>query len=294
MGNSGGMIVFRVLYENLKKLGCEVITISDDEIQSIPFVLSSRKVKIKMLVYRILGKKISQMLFSSLNDLEIYQKVEAAKEHNTITVYPEIYYGNPLHARNVVRWLLYYNRYPNDPYAYGKNDLFICFRQQFNDEKLNPNKYQLRMNHYDLDLYKRTNYGERHGKCYCIRKGAKRIDLPESFDGPIVDALSEEEKVKLFNQCEYFISYDTQTSYSSIAAMCGCISVVVPEPGKTREDYVTDEDNTSGIAYGFDEKEIQWAMETRDLVRKKFEDKNQKGLDETQAFVNLCKRHFGC
>lgn len=294
----GGPIVLRTLFNNLKELGCDVTFVYAETFKQKSLTQFSTKFKVKLVVCSMLGEKISKKVFRNVWDIECYQTARKQKfpivDDNAIVIYPEVIYGNPLNAKNVVRWFLYYNRYPNDPYAYGEHDLFICYRQQFNDVKLNPQKYQLYMGHYDLDLYKRTNYGERHGKCYCVRKGADRSDLPESFDGPIIDQLSEEEKVKMFNECEYFISYDTQTAYSSIAAMCGCISVIVPEPGKTKADYRSSDDGaTYGIAYSFDEKEIQWAIKTRDLVRQQFEDVNEKGMEETKKFVDLCYEYFG-
>ena len=52
---------------------------------------------------------------------------------STIVVYPEILYGNFLHAKNVARWLLYHYKWSNDTEAYGKDDLFFCYREIFND-----------------------------------------------------------------------------------------------------------------------------------------------------------------
>ena len=156
-------------------------------------------------------------------------------DDDTIVVYPEIMYGNPLNAKKVVRWFLYHNRF--DDSAYGEKDLFICYREVFNDWRLNPKGLMLRTPYYDLEKYRQYNFGDRKGICYIIRKGSKRSDLPEKFDGIVIDKLLEEEKVKVFNECEYCVSYDTQTAYSKIAALCGCVSVVVPELGKTKSDY---------------------------------------------------------
>lgn len=64
-------------------------------------------------------------------------------KRNTIVVYPEVCYANFLNARNVVRWFLSYNRFVGDFNAYGNDDLFITFRDVFNDLKLNPDKKKL-------------------------------------------------------------------------------------------------------------------------------------------------------
>lgn len=207
----------------------------------------------------------------------------------TIVLYPEIVYGNPLKAKNVVRWFLYFNRYPQEKSAYNKNDLFICFREIFNDYTLNPSARKVKINYFDKNLYKQTNFSKRTGNCYFIQKGKNRKDLPLKFDGPILDDLPEEEKVKKLNECEFCYSYDTQTFYSSIAAICGCKSIIVLEPGKNKKDYRhTDDKNTYGIAFGDSKEEINWAQSTRkDLISSlNFEESNRKNALLFIKYIN--------
>lgn len=212
---------------------------------------------------------------------------------NTVVLYPEKVYGNFLKARHVVRWLLYYNPYPNDEKAFGKDDLVIAFRSIFNDEKLNPKGYQVQVLWFNNQLYRRYNYGNRKGNCYIIRKGANRNDLPTHFDGPVIDSLSEEEKVQVLNKCAYCYSYDIQTFYSAIAAICGCISVVVLEPGKEKEDYysVADLENQDGVAYGNTPEEIKKALATCDKLLEKvnFVAHNAREID---IFLALLQAKF--
>ena len=79
----------------------------------------------------------------------------------TIVVYPEIVYGNFLKAKNVVRWFLYKNRYKDVEGAFGSDDLFVCYRQIFNDWDLNPKGYEVRLAHFDFSMYRQYNFGER-------------------------------------------------------------------------------------------------------------------------------------
>ena len=209
---------------------------------------------------------------------------------DTIIVYPDIVYGNVFRAKNVVRWLLWFNRFPNDDAAYGKNDLFFSFSQKFNDPKINPSYRLCTISYFDWNLYKRTNFGERHGTCYIIRKGKTRSDLPEKFDGVIIDDLPEDKKVQQFNKCKYCVSYDLYTAYSSIAAMLGCISIVVPEPGKTRYDYGSTP--RYGIAFGFDETEIQFAQTTLDKLAELFDATEQQNRENIKYFIEECRKHF--
>ena len=211
-------------------------------------------------------------------------------KRNTIVIYPEKIYGNYMGAKNVVRYFLYYNKYSND--AYGKDDLFICYRKQFNDYNLNPDEKQLFIECFDKNIYRKYNYEKRSGKCYIIRKGKNRIDLPTEFDGPIIDELPEEEKVRIFNECEYCYSYDTQTFYTKIASYCGCIPIVVTEDGKNINNYVTLEDKRYGIAYGDSASEIEYAKRTQKDLIEEINNIEKNNIKAIRNFIKLLEQVF--
>lgn len=211
-------------------------------------------------------------------------------KRNTIVVYPEIVYGNFLNARHVVRWLLYYNRY--DDTAFGKNDLVIAYREQFNDVSLNPLCRTLRLSNFDSDLYRRYNFSERKGNCYIVRKGKNRKDLPAEYDGIVIDNLTEREKVEVFNQCEWCYSYDMQTFYTNIAAFCGCKVICVLEEGKSRADYLKSEDPGYGVAYGDSEKELEWAEATRCKIQERLNGIEETNKKNVAYFIDLCYNYF--
>lgn len=211
-------------------------------------------------------------------------------DNNTIVIYSDVAKWNILKAKNVVRWFLYYPSY-NSTDEYDVHDLFICYREIFNDSKLNPEVKRICCPYFDLDLYKKFNFGKRDGKCYIIRKGKNRTDLPKMFDGPIIDNLPEEKKVKIFNECEQCICYDLQTSYSSIAALCGCLSIVVPEEGKDPDFYRVN-NKKYGVAYGFSEKEKNFAINTQKLVYQHYKEANERSQNEILKFLQYCVEHF--
>lgn len=210
---------------------------------------------------------------------------------NSVTVYPEYVYGNPFNARNVVRWLLSFYSFADDTGAYGPFDLFISYRQIFNDCRLNPDNRTVCINFFDHQLYRCFNEGPRNGKCYIIRKGEGRPDLPSKFDGPVIDDMTEEDKVRVLNSCEYCYSYDTQTFYSIIASICGCKSIIVPEVGKTAADYRgADDPESYGVAYGDDETEVERALSTRAKLIESL-DYTQNNLDNARKFAEYVKAH---
>lgn len=302
----GGCIVLHALYKYLDELGEDVKlfyygNISNKKQNKLAFYAGALSYSLKCLiknnVVKIFGDKIKRC-FINIPKYNYKQKILLKVDEKTVVIYPEIFYGNPLKAKRVVRWLLFHNKlYKQEDgktIGYDKDDLFFCYRKVFNDEKLNPNNRELNLAYFDLDLYKRTNYGERSGNCYILRKGAWRTDLPTEFDGPIIDNMTEEKKVETFNKCKYCISYDTQTSYSSIAALCGCISVVVPEKGKTWRDYRSEEEYKSckGIAFGFSDEEIQRAVATMGAVAEYLNEINQVGFNNVKKFVEECEDYF--
>lgn len=216
-------------------------------------------------------------------------------DDDTIVVYPEIVFGNPLAAKHVVRWLLNVNTFmgevngiqPND-----KDDLVICYSNVFNDYQLNPSCREVKLINFNHNVCKRWNYGHREGNCFLIKKGCNRADLPPEVPGVIIDGLTEEEKMEVFNKCEYFYSFDTQTFYSTEAAYCGCVSIVVPEPGKKREDYTGGEVKGWGIAYGTSPEELEFARSTHKELLEWIESFDNRNQENVQKFLAYCREYF--
>lgn len=210
---------------------------------------------------------------------------------NTVVVYPEKVFGNFLNAPHVVRYLLFHYPYEGNKAAYGAEDLFVAYRDVFNSPQLNPDNLVVPFGFFDGNLYRQYNYGARHGNCYIIRKGSEREDLPAVFDGPVIDKLSEEEKVKVLNESERCYSYDTQTFYTTIAAICGCLPIVVPDPGKTKDDYYGPEEAPWGVAFGESPEEIEYARTTKHLCVKRldYEAMNEKSIG---LFIEALRAKF--
>lgn len=214
---------------------------------------------------------------------------------DTIVLYPEIFKGNFLHAKNAVHWFLSVNRYKNDKTAYRKEDLFFCYREIFNDYSLNPDCKTMIFNFFDSQTYRQYNTQPRKGCCYIVRKGGQRTDLPKSYKGPIIDDWSEPEKVKAFNTYKYCYFYDTQTFYTKVAAVCGCVPVVVLEPGKNKEDYFGKGDEALkalGVAYGETKEEISYALNTQKEVLGRIRQLEEKNRGNAEYFINTCREYF--
>lgn len=294
---NGGVVVLFLLCKMLCERGFDARIFllnynpnPDKGLRYIKFLLKSLWFGLQIL-FRDIGEK-SGLLKPHDLFIKCKHKYLPWVSDNTIVLYPELIYGNPLRANKVVRWFLYRNRFPNNSEAYGKDDFVFSYREVFNDYNLNPTCRLFTLNYFDNELYKQTNFDEREGVCYIIRKGKNRSDLPKTFDGPIIDDLSEKEKVEVLNQCKYCYDYDTQTFYTSIACVCGCIPIVVMEPGKKKSDYLGKGDFDYGKAYGDSPEEIKYAVTTRPqrLAMLNYEERNNKNVD---FFLQEIEKRFG-
>lgn len=298
---AGGSIVLHLLCKELEDLGynSKVFyfgSISEDAYRNKilfikQYILFFFKDLAKLFLARCFKIEYAGYTYQPVRNIKrkytpIYNK------SNTIVIYPEIIYGNFLKGKNVVRYLLYYSPFKNVLEAYNKNDLFVCYREIFNNPELNPNVNRLNLRNFDSELYRQYNFGKRKGSCYIVRKGKNRNDLPNTFDGVVVDMLPEKEKVAVFNTCEYCYCYDLQTFYSTIACVCGCKVIIVPEDGKTRKDYLTINEKAYGVAYGTTEAELKYANETRSLVLDRINNQLLKNKAEVENFCNLCEQYF--
>lgn len=305
----GGTIVLKLLCKLLQEHGIQAKIFFVHDLPNKPvnkfvfwyqWLTYTLKYYIKKIIYKCFKEsdyiknhaKFQLFSYIPLNDIK-EKYLPFYNKNNSIIIYPEVVYGNFMNAKNVVRYLLYHYKWSKDKNAYGVNDKFICFRHIFNDWELNPEGWESRINFFDSDLYKQYNFKNRKGNCYILRKGRNRIDLPEKFDGPIIDfGMNDYEIVKIFNSCKYCYSYDTQTFYTSIAAVCGCIPIIIMEPNKEKKDYLgEDELDAFGIAYSDDEIEIEKALRTRNKLIKSldFKDQNEKSIE---SFIEFLKMNF--
>lgn len=207
-----------------------------------------------------------------------------------VLVYPEIIGANPLRAPRVVRWFLNKPGFFFDNVRYGKDDLFFFYNPAFDDPTINPDPNNFLRVTYLHPAYRRINEGPREGACYLVRKGAGR-PLDRHPPGAIaIDAMSHEEKAAVFNRCACLYSYDPYTFYTTYAAICGCVPIVIPDGDVTKAQWAPDPALALGHAYG--EDEVGWARRTRgallDMLARRREEEDML----VHRFVVTCRAHF--
>lgn len=192
--------------------------------------------------------------------------IDSIANDGTIVVYPETVQGNPLNAKNVVRWLLHQPGFHTGDMSFSRGDVLVKFNSAIRDIRLdgvNLINSELKVIHYPLEHYYLPNQGTvRSGTAVCIRKGAGKPFVHDDA-AIVIDDLSHAEVGEILRKSEFFVSYDTYTAYSLFAVLCGCKSIVVPDPLLSAEEWYPNVEDRWGIAYGFEN--IQFATETAPL-----------------------------
>lgn len=202
-------------------------------------------------------------------------------DDNTVVIYCEGTPGNPLHSKKTVRWMLSElgKNVPSYLVTWDKNELVYYFNSKTKFSPDNRNIFKLLSCIYIDPIFKNLELS-RNGWCHTFRKINYHTDGTVDFfhpRGSFEVTRSETEYLQIFNQYEYFVSYDPLTFLSIIAALCGCISIIYPIKGVSKQEfykklcahqYLTEMgEDLYGVAYGNRSDEIEFARNTLHLVK---------------------------
>lgn len=210
---------------------------------------------------------------------------------NCIVIYPEGIRHNPLNSKNVVRWILG----PPDisvAETWSSTDMILWYMDYYYDERIGQpdNRMFVMESHLDIFYDKKQL---RSGSSYCIRKckEPKFIHPNDSIFIPYHAAGNLVELANLFNTTEKFYCYDNYTFLYTQAALCGCISIVVPDNTKSKQQWLSGSKlNQYGVAYG--EDDIDRAKETLPLLLKEIHQIDLDTKQQIHIFINKCNRLF--
>jgi len=220
---------------------------------------------------------------------------EIANNNDYIVVYPEVVSGNPLNAKNVVRWFLHDPGFHTNLVKYGSGELYFRFGSVTNlfdpPEGSKVSDSNLTVLHFPLELYNSEGWSEnRSGSAYCIRKGKGKPIVHDLSESILIDDLPHEEVAKIFKKVKQFISYDTKTAYSYFAAICGCESIVIPDNGISEEAWIPDVNSRVGLAYGFEN--IEKARTTAHLTETFLKSEENSSNGRVKCFIDEVKLFF--
>jgi len=276
--DSGGIILLHKLCHLLNEMGYKAY-LCPDRNKIKPGFKNSIDNLFRVVKYKTFPKYISPIATS------------AVLQEEFVAVYPETVEGNPLNCKNVVRWLLHKPGYHTGVVNYSSGELMFVFDQNCIEPGygIDPkNELSFLSMH---SAYNSNGINRRSGSCYMMRKGKGRTLVHNSCDSIKIDDLDHEEVAEIFKKTRYFYSYDEFTLYSQYAALCGCISVVIPETYNSRKEWVEKHPISKyGIAYGLND--TKHAVETQHEVLKYFENVEEDSLQAIQRFVDKVGLHF--
>jgi hypothetical protein len=226
---------------------------------------------------------------------------EIAIQDDVITIYPEVISGNPFNAKNVVRYVLYYPGWHAGDKDYSDNELIITYNNEYVKDTRYDNAFVLTVLNPKLNIMK--NLGVKRNKIGLIVRKCKDFNykmnllnqhkhllkLPViSIDDEINKCTDLRDLRKIYNRITLFISFDPHTYHSTMAALCGCTSIVIPSKEISNEEFYNVQ--KYGVAYGFEN--IDFAKLTYSKMIDDLKQMEQNTFTQCDKFVELVKSHF--
>lgn len=291
--NSGGTICLHYLAHLINQLG------GDAYLCPAFYNLEINKLDIlRPFLKSVYGKFFDKYRDFKINEAFENKILENIKVINGaddwIAIYPEITFGNPLGAKNVVRWLLHNPGHHTGKINYGRGELHVKYHHGFSDfhfpgSTLSP--AVLNISYFPLHLYNQVGVSNsRAGIAYCLRKGSGRTLVHDVNGSILIDGMSHQQVSQIFKQVKTFISYDLYTAYSVFAALCGCDSIVIPENGINKEEWFRAPEGRYGVAYGFND--IDHMRKTRGLLIEKIKLDHELNEQRVSAFILESQKFF--
>ena len=177
---------------------------------------------------------------------------------------------------NTVRLILFTGK---NMEKYSSDELVFQYGKSFTIGTKYENSPSIRPIVTDLSFWKDLGYQRSDTPLILIKKGD--ISKHKIIKGKLIDDVInmkdtresiDFELLKLFNTHKTFITYDNNTFHSTQAALCGAISIVIPDGRLNEEDWRNSTKRKYGIAYGNSEEQINFALNTVDDLKKIIED----------------------
>lgn len=291
--NVGGYIALHYLCHLLNEVGYRA--------HLVPFFNSAEisPIDADSLVTKLLDQRAeiqkSNYTINAAWNTPIYRRPwrGVAKRDNLVVVYPEVVFGNPLRAKNVARWLLHDPGFHNKQVYFAPGEVHFRYLQMHKAVQVpwvELADQLLTVTHIPWEHYcPPPESSPRSGTAYVVRKGKEKPFVhPE---GSIqIDGMSHAQIGNILRRVETFISYDSRTLYSPLAAIAGADSVVIPDDGVTENEWLPDLALRAGLAYGFER--LEWARSTRHLTAERFRAMEIGSRESVAEFARFWERRL--
>jgi hypothetical protein len=218
---------------------------------------------------------------------EVY--VNAKIDKPSIGIYPEIYHGNDMESKKVIRYVLQKpglagtdidGKFTLGPNEFDNNDEIYCFSRVYDQWNL-PDDHILFLPIIDLHTFKDLGKKRTKTAFYCAR-GVNLYKHPkDAIEITREMALDPKALAELLNECQTLYVYDEITAMLEVARLCGCkIEYWGTTPLDTLMKYET---GMNGLGYR-ESKELDTKafLEHYVNLKKEFEIKLDIFIDKTQ------------
>jgi len=170
-----------------------------------------------------------------------------ASPDDAIVVYPELTAGNPLGATRVIRWILAAPGVAGASvmHTWSPDDIVLRWDTTITSSCLNVFRLSPSMlGRIDRVLEKRAVDREGFRCCHLIRKGmAVHGTIPVGFHPPgavnvDIQMCDLDTGLNILEDMDVLFTYDAYCAWIIYAVLCGCVVVVCPIPGVSREQYI--------------------------------------------------------
>lgn len=231
---------------------------------------------------------------------------------NDIAIYPEIIGGNPLGIKKCVRWILYYLGGFNDSvdfsFSWGENDLWVYWSKKFIAKESQKGEQILNTFYLNKKWVRNPEIKNRDQEFYIIRKGRNvynENNKIHSDNSIFLEDIckTQNDYISYYQRGRILYSYDPYTFHFIISALCGCVSVVRPIEGVSRDewakqlpssnDFLPTENGSAfwpGIAYGIEDLDL--AFDTIDLLPLVFQKTANASKNTVIEFLEKVHSHF--
>ena len=238
--------------------------------------------------------------------VEMQEAIEIASDPQTVVVYPEALAGNPLNSKKVARWVLFFPGFQGGDTTYESCEFVFTWSKEYVKNSIYEFAPVLNFagilddNFFDLNLARTKD-------TILIKKGIHEIEKRRSnFLEPYLENLYELEPAEdiisgatdisdfnfKLNQIRYFISYDNYTYHSVLAALAGCISIVIPEIERSSDAFfdLFPEAKLAGVSYGFEvHNRNSLNLDSYKVEKLRIESKYFEAIDK---LIRTLKVHF--
>ena len=191
-----------------------------------PYTVSSAGAIALHRLYTELSSRNESVLLYITDDLFNRDKKIIENFTNSVAIYPEITWGNPLGSLRIAREIMHIPGFLGGPENFDIDNVLWVYSEYWNREaNLNlPNDRILHIPTIEFEKFK--NLGLTRNKKYYYRgKGKHKIVPPNNSEdilsGNIIDQDRHSIFIDRFNHAEILYCYDNATALTSIALLCG-------------------------------------------------------------------------